>query len=303
MVRISLCLATTTLAILQWTVSGLPADGDTGTLPEHHHHHHAHAHAHAKRLLLDSLTTPVQTTGEHEFIAPDFEAGDQRGPCPGLNALANHGYISRDGVTGLVEVTTAINSVYGMGLELATILATLGTVFVGDPISLNPGFSIGAVDPGVENLLDNGLTLLGTPRGLVGSHNIIESDSSMTRPDLYVTGDASTMDIAQFKTIYDMLPDEPAPAFDIMARRAYTRFNESVNTNPNFYYGPFTGMVARNAGYFFSARFFANYSSTTPEGLMCKSMLNRNQLEEDADSLQPRTFSRAFSLSRETAVT
>jgi Peroxidase, family 2 len=38
-------------------------------------------------------------TGEHSFIPPNFNAGDQRGPCPGLNALANHGYIERNGVT------------------------------------------------------------------------------------------------------------------------------------------------------------------------------------------------------------
>jgi hypothetical protein len=70
----------------------------------------------AKRLL-NPLTTPIEglissilaqtyvdfglspVTGEHSFIPPDFSAGDQRGPCPGLNALANHGYIARNGVT------------------------------------------------------------------------------------------------------------------------------------------------------------------------------------------------------------
>lgn len=55
-------------------------------------------------------------TGEHEFIAPT--SSDQRGPCPGLNALANHGYINRDGVTSLVEAAAAINEVWGMGLDI-----------------------------------------------------------------------------------------------------------------------------------------------------------------------------------------
>jgi hypothetical protein len=35
----------------------------------------------------------VSTTGDHAFVAPDFAAGDVRGPCPGLNAMANHGYL------------------------------------------------------------------------------------------------------------------------------------------------------------------------------------------------------------------
>lgn len=43
--------------------------------------------------------TPKLVTGAHAFVAPNFNAGDQRGPCPGLNALANHGYISHNGVT------------------------------------------------------------------------------------------------------------------------------------------------------------------------------------------------------------
>lgn len=50
---------------------------------------------------------PIDITGRHKFQAPS--GSDQRGPCPGLNALANHGYISRDGVTSFVEVVTAIN--------------------------------------------------------------------------------------------------------------------------------------------------------------------------------------------------
>lgn len=245
-------------------VPGVFADAKSRGSPKHHH-------AHDKRLLFDPLTTPIEVTGVHEFIAPDFDAGDQRGPCPGLNALANHGYISRDGVTGLLEVTIAINTVYGMGIDLATLLATLGTIFVGNPLSLNPGFSIGGADPGAQNLLDNGLGLLGEPRGLVGSHNIIESDSSPTRLDLYNGGDASTMDLEQFRIIYDALPEEPSPAFDILAHRAATKFNESINTNPNFYYGPFTGTIARNAGYFFIARLLSNHTAETgAEGVMSK---------------------------------
>jgi len=42
-----------------------------------------------------------------------------------------------------------------MGVDLATVLAIMGTVWTGDAISLDPSFSIGGVDPGVNNLLDN----------------------------------------------------------------------------------------------------------------------------------------------------
>lgn len=33
----------------------------------------------------------VSVSGAHRYIPANFAAGDQRGPCPGLNALANHG--------------------------------------------------------------------------------------------------------------------------------------------------------------------------------------------------------------------
>ena len=34
----------------------------------------------------------VSNSGEYAFVAPDLIT-DARGPCPGLNAMANHGYI------------------------------------------------------------------------------------------------------------------------------------------------------------------------------------------------------------------
>ena len=59
-----------------------------------------------KRFIID-VTKPIDVSGDHAFQAP--KSTDQRGPCPGLNALANHGYISRTGVTSFAELVTAIN--------------------------------------------------------------------------------------------------------------------------------------------------------------------------------------------------
>ena len=42
-----------------------------------------------------------------------------------------------------------------MGVDLATILAIMGTVWTGDVLSLDPSFSIGGPDTGVNNLLNN----------------------------------------------------------------------------------------------------------------------------------------------------
>lgn len=52
----------------------------------------------------------------------------------------------------------------GMGLELSLILGIMGTVWTGNPLSLNPGFSIGGTVPGdgSGNILGNLVGLLGT---------------------------------------------------------------------------------------------------------------------------------------------
>lgn len=71
-----------------------------------------------------------------------------------------------------------------MGLDLGTFLAVVGTAFDGDPVSLDPGYSIGG--PTTSGDILAGLGLLAIPSGLSGSHNNYEADTSPTRGDLYV---------------------------------------------------------------------------------------------------------------------
>lgn len=112
----------------------------------------------------------------------------------------------------------------------------------------------------------------GEPQGLIGSHNFIEADSSNTRDDLYMTGNSHTLNMDKFMAWYNMSTDGTFD-MDLMAKRAKIRFDESVATNPDFYYGPVTGLIARNAGYMFSGRLFRNHSRENPEGVLSKSTL------------------------------
>jgi len=41
----------------------------------------------AKRVLFDPVSQYISTTGDNAFVPPG--PTDQRGPCPGLNAMAN----------------------------------------------------------------------------------------------------------------------------------------------------------------------------------------------------------------------
>jgi hypothetical protein len=78
----------------------------------------------------DATAQYISNKGEHAFVPPDFTKGDQRGPCPGLNAMANHGYLPHNGVGSITQFTTATNKVFGMGLDLAAFLSVYGAVMV-----------------------------------------------------------------------------------------------------------------------------------------------------------------------------
>ncbi|KAG6985309.1 hypothetical protein G7Y79_00116g101790 [Physcia stellaris] len=62
-----------------------------------------------RRAVFDPVAQKVSTTGTHAWVAP--KSGDQRGPCPGLNALANHGYLPHNGVADIPTIIQAVNTV------------------------------------------------------------------------------------------------------------------------------------------------------------------------------------------------
>lgn len=61
-----------------------------------------------RQTTFDPTSQYVSTTGEYAWVAPG--AGDQRGPCPGLNALANHGYLPHNGVADIPTIISAVNT-------------------------------------------------------------------------------------------------------------------------------------------------------------------------------------------------
>lgn len=49
----------------------------------------------------DPVQQYVSNTGAHAFVAPG--PTDQRGPCPGLNAMANHNYMPHNGIATIQQ--------------------------------------------------------------------------------------------------------------------------------------------------------------------------------------------------------
>ncbi|KAL0575172.1 hypothetical protein V5O48_006794 [Marasmius crinis-equi] len=202
----------------------------------------------------------IDVHGEHRFIPPGH--GDLRGPCPGLNALANHNYLPHNGVATIDELVEATYRVYGMGKDIGLFLAVYGSLMTGDLLS----FSIGGPPP---SLLGG---LLGRPSGLSGSHNKYETDGSPTRGDLYQVGDNARVHLPQFKALYDKQAGIPISQVNydipVLTEFRHERFHESIHNNPYFFYGPFSGIGVQPAAYTFIYRYMANKSAEHPEGIL-----------------------------------
>ncbi|KZT57526.1 Cloroperoxidase [Calocera cornea HHB12733] len=176
---------------------------------------------------------PVPAPGDtaHEYQHPP--PGAFRGPCPGLNAMANHGFISRDGVTDFNELVAGQQNMYNVGWDLAVVLAVLGIVFDGDIITSK--LSIGG-DATAETAFLGGL--LGREGGL-NSHNKFEVDASLSRNDYYLAnGDNYSFNATLFALMTETVG--LTSRFDFKGMGVYKgiRYQQSLETNPEFYYGP-----------------------------------------------------------------
>ncbi|KAG0148598.1 hypothetical protein CROQUDRAFT_654683 [Cronartium quercuum f. sp. fusiforme G11] len=127
---------------------------------------------------------------DHPFRAPGPD--DIRGGCPGLNILANYGYISRDGITTVSELIYGMQEMLGFGADLATVLAAVGLLTSVDLTTLK--ISIGKTDSRTDGPLSG---LFGTAPGLFSTeaHGKFEVDGSLAYVDAYfANGDTFQFD-------------------------------------------------------------------------------------------------------------
>ena len=141
---------------------------------------------------MGNVQVPAPGDTAHEYQDPP--PGAFRGPCPGLNAAANHGFLSRDGITTFDELVAAQQNVYNVGYDLAVSLATLGVGLDGQfASSVLPRASLRIA--GLGDLVTLKLSIggdassqtssLGSKEGGLNTHNKFEADSSLTRNDYY----------------------------------------------------------------------------------------------------------------------
>ncbi|CAE6465615.1 unnamed protein product [Rhizoctonia solani] len=205
----------------------------------------------------DPVKQKIDVSGEHAFRAPG--PNDKRGPCAGLNALANHGYISRNGVTTISEAIWASNKVFGLGEYAVTIFSNQAAYYGGDMVT--GVWSIGGPESGP---------------GLSDTHNQMEGDASPTRNDAYMNnGDASTLSMDYFKHLYDLVPEGESANFDmsVMAKhRAWTR-QKSISTNPHYFTAPYAGLFVSTLTHMLSPALLSNHSAEHPNGILGHNVL------------------------------
>ncbi|KAK6442644.1 hypothetical protein LTR95_001123 [Oleoguttula sp. CCFEE 5521] len=190
----------------------------------------------------------------HEWVAPS--GNDLRGPCPGLNAMANHNFLPHDGYATIAQFVDATESVVGMGSALAIFLSAYGAAIDGSGLAWSIGGTPTAAQAG---LLPGG-------NGISGSHNKYESDASPTRPDLYEAGNDYKTVASQFQQLINASPG--SVTMESLTSFRSQRFDTQIANNPYFFNGPFTGVLVQPAAYTFIYRFMANHSAEYPAGYL-----------------------------------
>ncbi|UZJ55619.1 hypothetical protein CBS101457_004939 [Exobasidium rhododendri] len=162
----------------------------------------------------------------HQYIAPG--ATDVRGNCPTLNTLANHGYLSRDGITSFAEAANAIQTAYSMSFDVAVFLSALGLLAGGDIVT--GAYSIGGQDSRVPNTV-------GTAYG-IDRHGLFEIDASISRGDRYF-GDSHSFNISRWNKLVSDANTYGDGLFDITAvsHNAADAVDASRADNPEFTFG------------------------------------------------------------------
>ncbi|CZT08092.1 uncharacterized protein RCO7_09573 [Rhynchosporium graminicola] len=262
-------IGATLLGILASEVAAFPGVLQAATRAKADRHIEGRQGAPDLTPIFNEKLQHVSNTGKHVFLAPDFAAGDQRGPCPGLNAMANHGYLPHNGVGTHLDFIRGTYDVFGMAADLSGFLTVLGGAIDGDGLT----WSIGGPSKANSGIAIGGL--LGIPQGLSGSHNKYESDASPGRGDLYLKGNDFTLQMDQYQQLYDA-GQANGDNYDLTVLTDFRskRFDNSIQNNPYFFNGPFTGILVQPAAYTFIYRFMSNKSAEYPAGRLNGDVLN-----------------------------
>ncbi|KZV94945.1 Cloroperoxidase [Exidia glandulosa HHB12029] len=168
--------------------------------------------------------TSLKLVNDKKHPWKPLRAGDQRGPCPGLNALASHGWLPRSGVATPGEIITAVQNGYNMEW-FVTYAAFLVN---GNP--LTNLLSIG----GISWLTGHAPPAPALASGL-NTHGTFEGDASLTRSDALL-GDNHSFNATLFQQLVDISNKVGGGKYNVSAaaEMRFQRVQDSIARNPNF---------------------------------------------------------------------
>ncbi|KAJ3510932.1 heme-thiolate peroxidase [Agrocybe chaxingu] len=189
--------------------------------------------------------------------------GDIRGPCPGLNTLASHGYLPRNGVTTPAQMVAAAMEGFNMANGAALFATYAAHLMDGNPItdllSIGRKTVFTGPDPPSPAIV-----------GGLNNHGTFEGDASMTRGDAFF-GSNHDFNETLFQQLIDYSNQFGGGKFNVTvaAELRFKRIQDSIATNPNF---TFVGF-----------RYFTAYGETVaPVNLFVDGRQDDGQLDMDA---------------------
>ncbi|KAG2004150.1 hypothetical protein CC2G_002741 [Coprinopsis cinerea AmutBmut pab1-1] len=175
--------------------------------------------------LADS-TLKLVNDAAHPYQAPRPHL-DHRGPCPGLNTLANHGYLPRSGIATPAQIVQAVMEGFNMENTFAKFVTYAAFLVDGNPITnlMSIGgktWRTGIIEP--------------PPPAIVGglnTHAVFEGDTSMTRGDFHF-GDNHSFNQTLFDQFVEYSNIHGGGFYNLTAATElrYQRIQQSIATNP-----------------------------------------------------------------------
>ncbi|KAF8899578.1 heme-thiolate peroxidase [Gymnopilus junonius] len=154
--------------------------------------------------------------------------GDIRGPCPGLNTLASHGWLPRNGIATPDQIVTAVQEGFNMDNSLARFIVYAAFLVDGNVVT---------------NLLSIGQKTSATGQappapaivGGLNTHAVFEGDTSMTRADFFF-GDNHDFNETLFDQFVEFSNKFGGGNYNltVAGELRFQRISQSIATNPTF---------------------------------------------------------------------
>ncbi|KAJ7120812.1 hypothetical protein C8R44DRAFT_877142 [Mycena epipterygia] len=155
----------------------------------------------------------------------------------GMNTLANHGYIPRNGIASFEEIVTGAMEAFNVQSGLMEFITAANMMMRGNPF-VNK-VSIGGSSPLVPSLPGN----IGSPHpGGIALHGGFEGDASMTRADAFIGDNRNfedilyDLDLLQLGQFGDNGPNENNTIFNVATMIGIKQQNLAMDqaANPQF---------------------------------------------------------------------